>query len=82
MAAAPSKASVVFKLAPLDGYRIILEIDGRDIADVAAGQRGRLALSALLTLLIVPPMLTLVVGPLEARAQRRAAHAAGEMPAE
>jgi RND family efflux transporter MFP subunit len=38
---------VLFEVAPLDGYRIILEIDGRDIADVAAGQRGRLALSAL-----------------------------------
>jgi hypothetical protein len=30
-------------------------------------------LSALLTLLIVPPMLTLVVGPLELRALERAA---------
>jgi RND family efflux transporter MFP subunit len=38
---------VLFELAPLDGYRIILEIDGRDIADVAVGQRGRLALAAL-----------------------------------
>ena len=33
---------------------------------------GGLSLSALLTLLIVPPMLTLVVGPLENRASRRA----------
>jgi RND family efflux transporter MFP subunit len=39
--------NVLFEIAPLDGYRIILEIDGRDIADVAVGQRGRLALSAL-----------------------------------
>jgi len=38
---------VLFELAPLDGYRIVLEVDGRDIADVAPGQRGRLALSAL-----------------------------------
>ena len=34
---------------------------------------GGLSLSALLTLLIVPPMLTLVVGPLETRALQRAA---------
>ncbi len=39
--------SVLFELAPLDGYRIVLEVDGRDIADVAAGQEGRLALSAI-----------------------------------
>jgi multidrug efflux pump subunit AcrA (membrane-fusion protein) len=38
---------VLFELAPLDGYRIIVEVDDRDIADVAAGQSGRLALSAL-----------------------------------
>ncbi len=34
---------------------------------------GGLSLSAVLTLLIVPPMLTLVVGPLEARSLQRAA---------
>jgi HAE1 family hydrophobic/amphiphilic exporter-1 len=34
---------------------------------------GGLSLSAILTLLIVPPMLTLVVGPLETRALERAA---------
>jgi RND family efflux transporter MFP subunit len=39
--------NVLFEIAPLDGYRIILEVDGRDIANVAAGQRGQLALSAL-----------------------------------
>ena len=43
---------------------------------------GGLSLSALLTLLIVPPMLTLVVGPLERRTHRRAAELTGEMPAE
>jgi HAE1 family hydrophobic/amphiphilic exporter-1 len=32
---------------------------------------GGLSLSALLTLLVVPPMLTLVVGPLEERRARR-----------
>lgn len=41
------KGEVLFELAPLDGYRIILEVDERAIGDVAPGQRGRLALSAL-----------------------------------
>ena len=43
---------------------------------------GGLALSALLTLLIVPPMLTLVVGSLERRTDRRSAELSGKMPAE
>jgi multidrug efflux pump subunit AcrA (membrane-fusion protein) len=38
---------VLFELAPLDGYRIIVEVDGRDIADVKPAQRGRLTLEAL-----------------------------------
>ncbi len=41
------QGDVLFELAPLDGYRIIVEVDDRDIADVAVGQGGRLALSAL-----------------------------------
>jgi HAE1 family hydrophobic/amphiphilic exporter-1 len=41
---------------------------------------GGLSLSAVLTLLIIPPMLAMVVGPLELRAQARlrAEPAAGE----
>ena len=38
---------VLFEIAPLDGYRIIVEVDGRDIADVKPAQRGRLTLEAL-----------------------------------
>ena len=41
------QGSVLFELAPLEGYRIIVQVDGRDIADVAVGQSGRLALAAL-----------------------------------
>jgi len=41
------QGTVLFEIAPLDGYRIIVEVDGRDIASVAAGQTGRLALTAL-----------------------------------
>ncbi len=41
------RGDVLFEVAPLDGYRIILEVDERDISDAAAGQRGWLTLSAL-----------------------------------
>jgi multidrug efflux pump subunit AcrA (membrane-fusion protein) len=41
------QGDVLFEIAPLDGYRIILEVEDRDIADIGVGQRGRLALSAL-----------------------------------
>ena len=36
----------MFKIAPLESYRVILKIDERDIADVAPGQRGQLYGSA------------------------------------
>jgi RND family efflux transporter MFP subunit len=41
------KGDVLFEIAPLDGYRIVLEVDERDIGHVEPGQRGELALSAL-----------------------------------
>jgi len=41
------RGEVLFEVAPLDGYRIILEVDQRDIAEPAPGQRGQLALAAL-----------------------------------
>jgi RND family efflux transporter MFP subunit len=41
------KGDVLFEVAPSEGYRIILEVDERDVADVVPGQAGRLALSAL-----------------------------------
>jgi RND family efflux transporter MFP subunit len=41
------QGEVLFEIAPLDGYRIILAVDERDIAHVAVGQRGQLALTAL-----------------------------------
>jgi multidrug resistance efflux pump len=41
------RGEVLFEVAPLDGYRIMLEIDERDIAHVQPGQRGELALSGL-----------------------------------
>ncbi|WP_447599133.1 HlyD family efflux transporter periplasmic adaptor subunit [Nitrospira sp. Nam80] len=41
------EGKVLFELAPLDAYRIVLEVDERDIGYVSVGQRGRLLLSAL-----------------------------------
>lgn len=41
------KGKVLFELAPLDSYRVILKVDERDIAYVAAGQRGELALTGI-----------------------------------
>ena len=40
------KGKVLFEVAPLDRYRVVLEVDERDIADVSVGQGGHLLLSA------------------------------------
>ena len=37
----------LFKLAPLDNYRVIIQVDERDIAHVRGGQNGSLILSGL-----------------------------------
>ena len=42
-----AKGDVLYEIAPVDGYRIILEVDERDIAYVSRGRRGALALAAL-----------------------------------
>jgi RND family efflux transporter MFP subunit len=39
------RGQVLFEVAPLDAYRIVLQVDERDIADVALGQQGRIVLS-------------------------------------
>ncbi len=38
---------VLFEIAPLDSYRIIIEVDERRITDLKPGQEGRMILSAL-----------------------------------
>ncbi|HPU53515.1 MAG TPA: HlyD family efflux transporter periplasmic adaptor subunit [Burkholderiaceae bacterium] len=38
---------VLFELAPLDAWRMVLKVDERDIALLAAGRSGRLALASL-----------------------------------
>ena len=37
---------VLYKIAPLNDYRVVLEVDERDFSDVALGQTGNLALAA------------------------------------
>lgn len=41
------RGDVLFELAPLDDYRVILKVDERDIGPLAPGQTGRLALTGL-----------------------------------
>ncbi len=38
------RGQVLFEVAPLESYRVIVEVDERDIADVGVGQRGELVL--------------------------------------
>jgi multidrug resistance efflux pump len=40
------RGKVLFEVAPLDAYRVTLEVDERDIAEVVDGQAGHLVLSA------------------------------------
>lgn len=41
------KGEVLFEVAPLDAYRVILQVDERDIAYVGMGQQGNLLLAAM-----------------------------------
>lgn len=41
------QGKTLFEVAPLSGYRVVLQVDDRDIARVAVGQRGELVLSSL-----------------------------------
>ena len=41
------QGKLLFEIAPLDAYRVILKVEDRDIRDVRAGQTGRLVLAGL-----------------------------------
>lgn len=41
------RGEVLFEIAPLDSYRVVLQVDDRDISHVAVGQSGTLTLAAL-----------------------------------
>jgi multidrug resistance efflux pump len=40
------RGQVLFEVAPLDAYRVVLQVNEREAAEVAVGQRGKIALSA------------------------------------
>ena len=40
------RGKVLFEVAPLDRYRVVLEVDEREIADVQVGQRGQVLFAA------------------------------------
>jgi len=41
------RGQVLFEIAPLDGYRVALQVDERDIAHVAPEQRGQLTIASM-----------------------------------
>jgi RND family efflux transporter MFP subunit len=41
------RGDILFEVAPLDSYRIILKVDERDVSDLAVGQTGHLALTGM-----------------------------------
>jgi hypothetical protein len=41
------RGQVLFEIAPLDGYRVALQVDERDIAHVIPGQRGQLTVASM-----------------------------------
>ena len=45
--AAVRRGEVLFEITPLDQYRVILDVDERDIRDLRSGQSGSLVLSAM-----------------------------------
>jgi hypothetical protein len=45
LGAAVERGEVLFEVAPLDVYRVVLQVDERQIVDVQLGQRGELALT-------------------------------------
>jgi hypothetical protein len=41
------RGDVLFEITPLESYRVIVDVDEREIADVAPGQKGRLILASI-----------------------------------
>ncbi|MFO1191510.1 MAG: HlyD family efflux transporter periplasmic adaptor subunit [Rhodoferax sp.] len=63
------QGKVLFELAPLDAWRVILKVDERDIAHVRAGQDGELALTSLPG--VVAPLKVRRVTPVSAAEEGR-----------
>jgi hypothetical protein len=59
---------VLFEVAPLEGFRVVLQVDDRDLVRLALGQRGTLVLASLpdqvlpFTLSAITPVATQVDG--------------------
>ncbi len=47
LGASIERGQVMWDVAPLDAYRVVLQIDERDIADLKVGQKGDLVLSSM-----------------------------------
>ena len=47
LGSAVKKGEILFEVAPLDAYRVVLDVDEGRIADVKVGQRGHIVLTAL-----------------------------------
>jgi RND family efflux transporter MFP subunit len=47
LGSAVKKGQVLFEIAPLDSYRIVLEVDEADISYVKVGQKGKLVVTAI-----------------------------------
>lgn len=76
------QGKVLFELAPLDAYRVVLQVDERDIGYLAPGQRGSLALAGLTarTLPFTVKTLTSVSTPRDGRNFFRVEAALEEAP--
>jgi RND family efflux transporter MFP subunit len=47
LSAPVERGQVLFEIAPLDSYRVVLKIDERDVSQIKVGQQGQLALAGL-----------------------------------
>jgi multidrug resistance efflux pump len=47
LGSAVKRGDVLFEITPLESYRVIVNVDERDIADVVAGQKGILVLASI-----------------------------------
>jgi RND family efflux transporter MFP subunit len=63
------RGQVLFEVAPLDLYRVILQVDESEAGEIARGQRGKIALSAFPTRLL--PFTVQKITPVSASSEGR-----------
>lgn len=78
------RGQVLFEIAPLDAYRVVLQVDEREAAEITVGQRGKIALSALPSrpFSFVVQKITPVSAAREGRNYFRVEAALGQAPAQ